>query len=65
MHNIIVEDKGSTLTDWAIDDVDDVGPSHDVATTNLRMGVPMERPIGSVHLRTCANDKLIFDSKTI
>ena len=65
MHNMIVEDEGEVLTDWASDDVDVVGPSHGVATPMYVWGYPMETPIGSVHLPTCANDKPIFDSRMI
>ena len=38
MHNMIVEDEGVQLTSWANDD--EAGPSHDVATPNVRRGVP-------------------------
>ena len=40
MHNMIVEDEGPTLTDWSSDDVDAAGPSHGVATANVRLGIP-------------------------
>ena len=39
MHNMIVEDEDPALTDWT-NDVDVVGPSHGVATANVRMGIP-------------------------
>ena len=42
MHNMIVEDEGAALTDWASDDDDGAGPSHCVATPSGRMGVPHE-----------------------
>ncbi|XP_047941053.1 uncharacterized protein LOC125188315 [Salvia hispanica] len=63
MHNMIVEDDGPALTEWADDD--GAGPSHGVATSSARMGVPRKGSIGSVRLPTCANDKPIFDSRTI
>ncbi|XP_047961393.1 uncharacterized protein LOC125206143 [Salvia hispanica] len=43
LHNMIVEDEAAALTDWASDDDDDAGPSHDVATPSGRMGVAHER----------------------
>ena len=42
MHNMIVEDEGSALIDWASDYDDGTGPSHGVATPSGRMGVPHE-----------------------
>ena len=42
MQNMIVEDEGATMTDWASDDDDSAGPGHGVATPNGRMGVPHE-----------------------
>ncbi|XP_047949059.1 uncharacterized protein LOC125194883 [Salvia hispanica] len=42
MHNMIVEDEGAALTDWASDDDNGAGPSHGVATPSGRMGVPHE-----------------------
>ncbi|KAG6410878.1 hypothetical protein SASPL_128951 [Salvia splendens] len=39
MHNMIVEDEGVQLTDWAKDD-NEAGPSHGVAAANVRGGVP-------------------------
>ncbi|XP_047978909.1 uncharacterized protein LOC125220817 [Salvia hispanica] len=42
MHNMIVEDESPTLTDWVNDNVDAAGPSHGVATANVRMGIPHE-----------------------
>ena len=40
MHNMIVEDEGPALTEWADDD--GAGPSHGVATSSARMGIPQE-----------------------
>ncbi|XP_047942625.1 uncharacterized protein LOC125189386 [Salvia hispanica] len=40
MHNMIVEDEGPALTEWADDD--GVGPSHGVATSSACLGVPQE-----------------------
>ena len=40
MHNMIVEDEDVQLTNWANDDTDTAGPSHRMATPNVRRGVP-------------------------
>ncbi|XP_047979149.1 uncharacterized protein LOC125221063 [Salvia hispanica] len=40
MHNMIVENEGPELTDWANEDADVVGPSHGMVTANVRMGIP-------------------------
>ena len=40
LHNMIVEDEGVQLTNWANDDTDAAGPSHGMATPNVRRGVP-------------------------
>ena len=42
MHNMIVEQEGEELTDWIYEDVDAAGPSHDVATANVRMEISYE-----------------------
>ena len=52
MHNMIIENEGPTLTDWANDDDDATGPSHDVTTANVHMGIPH----GDVdRVRACAD----------
>ena len=63
MHNMIVENKGPELTDWAAEDV--VVPSHDMTTVSVRMEIPGGTPKGSEHLLICANKKLIFDFSII
>ena len=38
LHNMIVEDEGVLLTNWASDD--EAGQSHGTATPSVRRGVP-------------------------
>ena len=40
LHNMIVEDEGVQLTNWANDYTDAASPSHRMATPNVRRGVP-------------------------
>ncbi|XP_047983791.1 uncharacterized protein LOC125224432 [Salvia hispanica] len=40
MHNMIVENEEPELTQWTNEDAMGAGPSHGVANTNVRMGVP-------------------------
>ena len=63
MHNMIVEDEGVQLTSWANDDK--AGPSHDVATPNVRRGYLTMKPAASRHIPTFAKWMFIFDSKRI
>ena len=42
MHNMIVESECPKLTQWTNEDATGGGPSHGVATANVRMGVPQE-----------------------
>ena len=65
MHNMIVEDEGVQLTNWANDDPNAAGPSHSVATPNVRRGYLTMKPAVSRHMPTCAKLMLIFNSKRI
>ena len=38
LHNMIVEDEATTLTDWVSDDDDGAGPSHGVANPQWTYG---------------------------
>ena len=65
MHNMIVEDEGAELTNWANDDADEAGPSHGMATSNIQMGYLTMKPSASRYMPTCAKWMLMFDSRRI
>ena len=64
MHNMIIENEGQELTNWANEDADAAGPSHDVATANVRIKIP-HGDADRVLLPIFGNKKPIFDSRKI